>query len=542
MTLSNGNLDLSAPSASGISGTACSLATISTFSGKYYFEISITDGSTATVGICETDYLPTGSNEASVGPGSVVYYGFNGNVYNVSTSSSSYGSTFQTGDVISVAFDLDSAQKTVTFYKNNVSQGSVNISLTGDITPIVGDIGGTASITANCNFGQKPFKFPPPAGFQPLNAANVRPETVITRPDHYVGVKTYTGNASVNTISGYKFAPDFAWLKSRGSAQSHALFDKVRGSGNRLQTNTADAQDAYSSYFTGFTNDGFTLNNNSGINQNTDTLVAWAWKAGGNKNTFNVDDIGYASAAAAGLTGGTLNPTGASVGTRQGFSIIKYNSGGSTGNYTLSHGMGKTPTFIIHKQLTSGNWWVYHADVIDDMKKYLQLNSINGVATNSGNMWGASAPTDSVFGVRVGDLIGTSTDAITYLWADVPGLQKFGKFIGNASADGNFIELGFRPALVWIKPLYSYNGGASIVAQTGWYIYDNKRESFNPNGKVLAANASYVEEDNSTDIDFLSNGFKLRNTRAVNTTQGSIYCAWAEAPTFNLYGAQSNAR
>ena len=27
-------------------------------------------------------------------------------------------------------------------------------------------------------------------------------------------------------------------------------------------------------------------------------------KAGGNKNTFNVDDVGYASAAAAGLTGG----------------------------------------------------------------------------------------------------------------------------------------------------------------------------------------------------------------------------------------------
>ena len=47
-------------------------------------------------------------------------------------------------------------------------------------------------------------------------------------------------------------------------------------------------------------------------------------KAGGNKNTFNVDDVGYASAAAAGLTGGDITPTGASVGTKQGFSIIKY--------------------------------------------------------------------------------------------------------------------------------------------------------------------------------------------------------------------------
>ena len=40
------------------------------------------------------------------------------------------------------------------------------------------------------------------------------------------------------------------------------------------------------------------------------------WKAGGSKNTFNVDDVGYASAAAAGLTGGTITPTGASVGTK----------------------------------------------------------------------------------------------------------------------------------------------------------------------------------------------------------------------------------
>ena len=43
-----------------------------------------------------------------------------------------------------------------------------------------------------------------------------------------------------------------------------------------------------------------------------------------NKNTFNVDDIGYSSASDAGLDGGTITPSGASVGTKQGFSIIKW--------------------------------------------------------------------------------------------------------------------------------------------------------------------------------------------------------------------------
>ena len=40
----------------------------------------------------------------------------------------------------------------------------------------------------------KPFKFPPPDGFQPLNAANFRPETVIIVCQH-VGIVTYTGDA-----------------------------------------------------------------------------------------------------------------------------------------------------------------------------------------------------------------------------------------------------------------------------------------------------------------------------------------------------------
>ena len=47
-------------------------------------------------------------------------------------------------------------------------------------------------------------------------------------------------------------------------------------------------------------------------------------------------------------------------------------------------------------------------------------------------------------------------------------------------------------------------------------------------------------------VDFLSNGFKIRaNGSSGATNNGSrtyIYCAWAEAPAFNLYGGQSNAR
>ena len=69
-------------------------------------------------------------------------------------------------------------------------------------------------------------------------------------------------------------------------------------------------------------------------------------ESGGNKNTFNVDDVGYASAAAAGLDGGTATVTGASVGTKQGFSIIKFHTAGTNNGATIPHGLSNSPDFI----------------------------------------------------------------------------------------------------------------------------------------------------------------------------------------------------
>ena len=45
------------------------------------------------------------------------------------------------------------------------------------------------------------------------------------------------------------------------------------------------------------------------------------------------------------------------------------------------------------------------------------------------------------------------------------------------------------------------------------------------------------------DFDQLSNGFKLRSTGAnSNASETYIYCAWAEAPSIDLFGGGANAR
>ena len=68
---------------------------------------------------------------------------------------------------------------------------------------------------------------------------------------------------------------------------------------------------------------------------------------------------------------------------------------------------------------------------------------------------------------------------------------------------------------------------------TGWYIYDTARSTYNVIGAYLLANSSSAENSFSA-IDILSNGFKLRATtiEVNSTTAGDtyIYAAFAENP------------
>ena len=139
-----------------------------------------------------------------------------------------------------------------------------------------------------------------------------------------------------------------------------------------------------------------------------------------------------------------------------------------------------------------------------------------------------------------------------YCWHDVPGLQKFGQWTNNNNNNGAFIELGFKPALILFKNTDNVEN---------WYIIDSARHPYNqatPSSNAAGAvntlqpNTSNSEATSrgfhtNTTVDILSNGFKIRTTNPASGeisfgTRNYIYAAWAEAPTFNLYGGQSNAR
>ena len=123
---------------------------------------------------------------------------------------------------------------------------------------------------------------------------------------------------------------------------------------------------------------------------------------------------------------------------------------------------------------------------------------------------------------------------IAYCFAEKQGYSKFGSYTGNGSTDGPFVYTGFRPAWLMIKRTDSANT---------WYIWDNKRNTFNVCNKELRANTTDAET--TTDkLDFLSNGFKIRATfSSLNASGGTyIYLTFAEHPFVSSEGVPVTAR
>ena len=46
---------------------------------------------------------------------------------------------------------------------------------------------------------------------------------MITRPDQYVGIVTYTGDGQTTTLlmDNFNAAPDFVWIKNRDDSEKH---------------------------------------------------------------------------------------------------------------------------------------------------------------------------------------------------------------------------------------------------------------------------------------------------------------------------------
>jgi len=519
LTVSDGNLRIAA-SAGGSKFVNSSITFPS--SGAYYAELTFANASTSQIG--QTIGIALGSRSLTAAYNAVgSYHFYASNTGSLVSNGTETGglSAISANEVFQVAVDVTNSKmwlgRSNVWY--NATGGTTGNPSTGanqtftaafaDYFVFAGFDTGSA-VSANFNFGQRPFTYTPPTGFKALNTLNL-PAPTILKGNQYFDATLYTGNGtSQSVVNSGAMQPDLVWVKNRTQAYNHILADSVRGTGVYLSSSTTDADQSASNAITAFNSNGFSIGSIAGGNFSGNAIVGWQWKANGTPAVTN--------------TAGSITST-VSVGATQGFSIVTYTGNGVTGA-TVGHGLGVVPEFIIWKRRNAtSNWISYNKTSGNGFSLYLDLTNAN----TASSYLNSTSPNSSVITMSTNtDNNGNGGTYVAYCFASVAGFSAFGSYTGNGSTDGPFVYLGFRPAFVMIK-------GSSFVSN--WFIQDDVRNGYNVNdGVALRPNLSNAEDGTTSyNLDLLSNGFKLRSSAADSNTNGAtfIYAAFAENPFKN---------
>jgi hypothetical protein len=483
---------------------------------KIYFEVYFKNqsGHYAMYGVSADKAIPTSSESGSTG--TIILY--NGSTRINGTRTDGVVTNPSQGDVVSIAIDGSNNKVwtavnntwqlsgdpangtneigtittnstvgtdiTAVFNQNSVSILTVNF---GQDSTFAGEI--TAGGNADGNgFGD--FKYAPPTGFLALCSGNLSVSADIdpaqdTGPTKHFDVVTYTGNGGTQSITSLGFQPDWTLIKNRSTGdwcnQNSSL-----GVGKSQKWNDDGGVSSDTDAVTSFNSDGFSLGADSKVNTNSANYVAYCWK----------------KSAEAGLD------------------IVTYS--GSGGSQAVSHSLGATPDCIFI-MLNTGS-------ALDSIM-YLNSTSMGTsygifptLANARQNSTYVSATSSSNFTVTSSaDTSGRTYFA--YVLKSIEGFSRFGQYYANANSNGPFAYLGFRPRLIIIKALES--------GQT-WFFFDTARSTYNPIDLYLYGQRDLAESTaGSIDIDFLSNGFKIRSSGSdLNSSSGQAYAylAWADVP------------
>ena len=512
LSFKQGNLDIT-----GTSGTtACCLGTMGVSSGKWYYEFTFNNASKLSF-IAGVTNRSGGSLDQVAVTGDYAWHG-NGNTWHDVYSNGSAISDFSgdgptaAGDVIGVLLDFDNT--TVTIKLNNSSKGNITTSLpAGLYYPQIGNGSGAAELDATINFGQTPFKYPQSGfkGWCTQSMDDLFSGDAINNPSKFFDVKTYVGTGASRDFK-FNFGPDLIWTFFEGGSGSHRIYDQILGTGKHIPLDSYSTTTTEANNITAFNSDGYTMGTNGDINSSGGAFVSVNWDAGTAANTSNLDT-------------GNVTPTAQWVNATAGLSISKVNTGSSVTAANFAHNLGAKPHFVIVINGTTASHKYVYYDAFSALNNYLIINIANDVGVNSSNkVWGNTQPTNTLFYDTFGDTHwGQNQDMVYYMWTEIPGFSKFGKYIGNGSASkGPMINCGFRPK--W----FMYKRDAD---STNWFILDSAREPFNDMDDSFFANDNSAESSQH-DLYFLSNGVRIASADGeINYNDSTYYyAAFAEHP------------
>ena len=484
-------------------------------SGKWYLEFT---PETANSNIQLTLSGTTVDSSASTLPRGATDYGYyfvDGKIYNNDTNLGTYGAAVGAGVVVSMAIDLDEGK--LYFGRGGTFENSGNpatganpgarilkgieynivVSMTSSVT--------TDDNTINFGSGTSGFAHTPPTGFKAINQDNL--------------------DDTASKITAW------AWIKNRDTTDNHMLFDRVRGVGNDIHTNSTAIQVSNAHTVQKFLQRGVQIGYDNEVNTLNESYVLWQWLLGDSATTGSTNDSGSIDSTVVVADAGH-------------FSVVQY-TGNTSSAQTVGHGLGGVPEAIIVKNLgaTSTNWPMLHKDLgslAGGGNNYILLND-TGVTGANTNYWNDTSPTSTLFSIGGGGTPDTNDGGgekfIAYCLRSVAGVCKVGSFEGNSIDNGPYISCSFKPRWILVKC-------ATVSdASHDWFIFDSARYTFNgtttaggSNGGTLEANDTTAEEAHNTNFtdnpafDILADGFKLRtNSGTINNTGRTyIYIAMAE--------------
>ena len=454
----------------------------------YYLEFKVLSANGGVIGFrSDTDPLPISTTASYVGDGYLAM-NYANDLYLDGTSIYSGSGTWTTNDIIGFYIKENKLYYSVNGTMQNSSNHVGVFSKPGRYRITMGHNSSVGSAKFQMFCPQSKWTYTPSGDF-----ANYREINQDNAPETAKGV------------SG------LVWIKNRDASSNHSLQDSSRGSTQMLYPDLTSQQYTVTDGVQKFLKGGFQMEDDTLINTSGNSYVSWNWVANGGTTATNND--------------GSITST-VQVNTTAGFSIVRWTGGGSAA--TVGHGLSQTPEWIFYKRTnaTGDGWITYHKDQdASPASGSMQIQSDITFGADS-TLWNNTEPTSSVisigtYGMQSGE------ERTAWVWHSVDGFSKFGKYIGNGSADGPFVYLGFRPAYVVIKRL---------TAGYHWTAKDTVRDPINPMTRDLKWNLTAAESvDANNAVDFLSNGFKIRSASSGATNyNGSgathIYMAYAEHP------------
>jgi len=458
-------------------------------SGLHYFEFVVNNISAANTGYIY--FQPIG--------GTYIWWTYGGTSQIVGSNGTTSIGALSNGDVIQLAINTTTGKlwygRNGTWYTTSGTPdpaagtgASHSFTVGGVVYPAIQGRTGNSAQDLSFNFGQRPFAYTPPTGFKALNTQNL-PDATIKKGNAYFDVLTYTGDGTDNrVITGLNFQPDLAAFKTRNVADNFRWVDAVRGVNKFLLSNTSDAETTDTTMVSSFNSNGVTFGTDTSdrIIWSAKTYAAFAWKE---------------SASA-------------------GFDIVTGTTPAS-GNFTVSHSLGVTPSMFIFKRRSNvSSWGVWHKNLAGGTS-YLILESTGAQAADA-TVWTA-APSSTVLNIGSAWSAGGAQTYVGYCFSEVAGFSKFDSYTGNGSADGPFVYCGFRPRWIMVK---------SSSGISSWWVYDSARDTYNAATNLLRLDLSNADTTQGFP-DLLSNGFKIRNTGQNNSGETYIYAAFAENPFKN---------